>query len=132
MQWMRAATAAAIVAACAGVVQHSASAMASREMTALPANTVVGDSTLLPLGQGALDTLVRKHAGDVVLVDFWATWCAPCRAELPALVKLHDELQKEGFRLVTVSADDPEQAREAIAFLDSVRAPSSRYIKHAV
>ncbi len=43
--------------------------------------------------------------GNVVLVNIWATWCAPCRWEMPALNRLHRELRGRGFEVVAVSVD---------------------------
>jgi thiol-disulfide isomerase/thioredoxin len=45
-------------------------------------------------------------AGRVVLVDFWATWCDPCKEEIPDLVKLRDKLAPKGFELLGVSMDE--------------------------
>ena len=53
--------------------------------------------------------------GKVVMLDFWATWCPPCVAELPSLVKLADEYRGRGVVLVAANRDDPEVAREVIA-----------------
>ncbi len=44
--------------------------------------------------------------GKVILVNFWATWCAPCMAELPALQVLYEQLQGKGFQVVGVAVDD--------------------------
>jgi len=49
-----------------------------------------------------------------VLVNVWATWCSPCREEMPSLVKLRKEFLDKGFELIFVSADDPDIARTKI------------------
>ncbi|MEM7488584.1 MAG: TlpA disulfide reductase family protein [Pseudomonadota bacterium] len=46
---------------------------------------------------------LSDHAGEVVVLNFWATWCAPCRAEMPSLQALQDELGDEGLEVVTVA-----------------------------
>jgi peroxiredoxin len=51
--------------------------------------------------------------GRVVFVNFWATWCPPCRDEAPALERLYRSLREEGFEVVGVSIDDPS-ARDAV------------------
>ena len=63
---------------------------------------------LLPLDEAGFQKLVDSHKGKVVLYQFWATWCVPCRAEMPQLVRLEAKLRAQGFELVTISADDAD------------------------
>lgn len=58
---------------------------------------------------------ISKYKGRVVIVDFWATWCEPCKKELPALVKLKKKFGKRGLRVIGINVDDDEA--KAIAFL---------------
>lgn len=64
-----------------------------------------------------LDRAVQGRAGKVVLVDFWATWCPPCRERFPHLVELHERLAKEGLACISVSLDEPDQRDAALKFL---------------
>lgn len=49
---------------------------------------------------------LSDSAGRVRLVDFWATWCAPCREEIPMFKELHESYADQGFTLLAVSMDD--------------------------
>ena len=72
----------------------------------------------LPVAGGGSASL-DDYAGSVVLLNFWATWCRPCREELPALQALHAELEAEGLRVLAVSVD--AGAAEAVARFASER-----------
>jgi thiol-disulfide isomerase/thioredoxin len=48
---------------------------------------------------------LQKYSGKVVLLDFWATWCSPCVAEMPALQKLYGEFNTMGFEIIGISLD---------------------------
>jgi thiol-disulfide isomerase/thioredoxin len=51
--------------------------------------------------------ILEGHRGQVVLVNFWATWCRPCLKEIPELTTLAEKYEARGMRLVAVSLDDP-------------------------
>src|SRR5262245_39634489 len=60
---------------------------------------------------------VREPGARAVMVNVWATWCAPCRAECPDLMQVAKELRPAGLRVVLVSADFDESLPQARAFL---------------
>lgn len=52
--------------------------------------------------------------GQVLLINFWATWCKPCREEMPMLSDLHAQLAGQGLQVLGVALDDVAQAREFV------------------
>ncbi len=89
-------------------------------------------SAALPtIDEAGFRKLVAGSRGKVLLIDFWATWCVPCREELPQLVKLSRRLSSRGFRLITISADEPEQQAKAELVLKQQGAPLPAYRKQA-
>ncbi len=61
------------------------------------------------------------YEGEVVLLNIWATWCGPCRVEMPSMQKLHEQLGPKGLRIVAVSVDDPGMERAVNAFADEYK-----------
>lgn len=53
------------------------------------------------------DVILSAYRGQVILLNFWATWCGPCRVEIPGFVELYKKYRSQGFVVLGVSADDP-------------------------
>jgi thiol-disulfide isomerase/thioredoxin len=64
----------------------------------------------------AILAAVKAPGAQAVLVNVWATWCEPCREEMPDLIRYYREHRADGLRLVLISADDDDQ-RDAVARL---------------
>jgi thiol-disulfide isomerase/thioredoxin len=83
----------------------------------LPGNPMEISGTLMngkPFDQKTL-------AGKVVLVDFWATWCGPCVAEIPNVLEQYEKYHKDGFEVVGISLDQEREALEK--FVDEQKLP---------
>ena len=96
---------------------------------ALRARAFAADN-LSPIDEVGFRKLVSAHHGRVLLVDFWATWCAPCRQEMPKLVALQARYERD-MAFVTISCDEPEAAVQAANFVAAKNAPMPRYIRQA-
>jgi peroxiredoxin len=71
---------------------------------------------VLPALDGGKPISLESHRGDVVYLDFWASWCPPCVTSLPLLDALRTEFGSQGFRVVAINVDrDIDKAR---AFLE--------------
>ncbi len=84
---------------------------------------------------------LAEQRGQVVMVNFWASWCAPCKQEMPHLNALYDKYRNTGFVLLGVNVDDDpakavaEAAKLGIRFpvlLDSAKAVSKAYALNAM
>jgi cytochrome c biogenesis protein CcmG, thiol:disulfide interchange protein DsbE len=64
-------------------------------------------------------TLRDRYRGQVVLVNLWATWCTPCRKEMPAMEELYRELGPKGFQIAAVSVDEGN-LKDVMAFADEL------------
>jgi peroxiredoxin len=86
---------------------------------------------LSPVGVGAeapdfsvmtLDSVAKRktlddYRGDVVMINIWATWCAPCRIEMPAIEQLHRAYSGKGLKIIAVSVDEPGSEAQIRSFV---------------
>ncbi len=64
------------------------------------------------------------------MVNFWATWCDPCREEFPNLVRLHNTYRSHGLSVLAISMDEPESVPAIEQFLKSQGANFGSYRQH--
>jgi peroxiredoxin len=93
------------------VLRWAASLPTERELTLTPPGhrqPFAIDMTL-PALHGPGQTLSKLH-GQVVLLNFWATWCYPCRVEMPSMQALYDAYQDAGFTILAIASDAQGQS----------------------
>ena len=120
--------AAAACPAAAGRLAAKLAPLAQGEVAAL--NVAKAPRAAIPLafadGAGGKKTLADFH-GKTILLNLWATWCAPCRAEMPALDRLQAKLGGPDFEVVSINVDTARLDRPK-AFLDEIGVKSlARY-----
>jgi len=90
------------------VIVTAATGFASDPFVLLRMSRLPAGSQATPFALTGLDGKVVKSselAGKVVLVNFWATWCGPCKEEMPALARLQHQLDPSRFVLLTITTD---------------------------
>src|ERR1044071_1592387 len=82
-----------------------------------------------PIDTEALKGLITQQRARPLLVNFWATFCDPCRDEFPDLVKIDKEYRPQSLEFVTVSLDDIDQLKTDVPkFLSSMKATMPAYL----
>lgn len=61
-----------------------------------------------------IEAIERTNAADVVVLNFWATWCPPCVAEMPAFVRFQTEFAARPVKVISVSADHPDTLADRV------------------
>ncbi len=57
---------------------------------------------------------IDEWNGKVILVNFWATWCPPCKKEMPAFMEIHEQYKEQGFDIIGVALDDRESVQNFV------------------
>ena len=101
----------AVMAVVVGIGCHSGgcevSATSNAGAFAVGEGTKAPDLTLKDLS--GKDVKISDYKSKVVVLNFWATWCGPCRAEIPSFVKLRDRYHDMGLEIIGVSLDQDDQ-----------------------
>ena len=87
------------------------------------ADTTSRTASVSAAGAGTSDVVVKgidDYAGEVVLLNIWATWCGPCRIEMPSMERLQKRLGPKGLKIVAVSVDDPGMEPRMNAFAEEL------------
>ena len=69
----------------------------------------------------SLETRIAHEKGRVVVVNFWAVWCEPCKREMPMLARVSREYESRGVTFIGASIDDPEETQKAKTFARRTR-----------
>ena len=67
---------------------------------------------------GGENARLSEHRGEVVMINFWASWCAPCRQEMPLLEELYTQYEPLGFTILGVNVE--EDSSKALAMLEDI------------
>jgi thiol-disulfide isomerase/thioredoxin len=81
-----------------------------------------------PLAATLLDGtrfVLTEHAGKVVVVNFWATWCGPCREEMPAIDAFYRKHRERGLEVVAISLDEPRDLAAVREVMRDYRFPAA-------
>ncbi len=82
-----------------------------------PANPVALPATVMETSINLLDGKAKKltdYAGKVVIVDFWATWCGPCRQEIPHLIEMARDYKSKGVEVIGLTTENPQTDAEDV------------------
>lgn len=76
-----------------------------------------------------LKEIIEKRNGKALFINFWATWCIPCREEFPDLVKLYNKYKKDRIEFITISIDYPDEIDSKILpFLKEMKNEMTTYV----
>ncbi len=109
----------ALVVAFLLLPDRAPSASSSQDFSTIPAKVDLPAPDLTLTTVDGAPVSLSAFQGSVVLVNLWATWCPPCREEMPALQSFYDDYRSNGFILIAI--DQGETEKEVVPFVDEFR-----------
>lgn len=94
-----------------------------------PTSSPQGDGYLVEAPAAEILAHIRSLNSPLTLVNFWASWCEPCKAEFPHLMRLRQQLAPRGLQVVFVSIDEVRDVKAAEEFLHSQKVEFATYYK---
>jgi cytochrome c biogenesis protein CcmG/thiol:disulfide interchange protein DsbE len=122
----------AVIAIMGGLALGAAALVKFSPDTRVEVGARAPELEVIDLATGDSVSLRERYKGNVTLLNIWATWCVPCRVEMPAMQSVYDSLRSRGFRIAAVSVDegDATEVRNFAAELgltfDILHDPSGR------
>jgi peroxiredoxin len=105
-----------VVAVLAGGA-FAGSRLLSDELTHVTVGTDAPDFQAVTLDSAPIGKTLADYRGEVVLLNIWATWCGPCRQEMPSIEAVHQALGPKGLKVVAISTDAPGKEQEIRDFV---------------
>jgi cytochrome c biogenesis protein CcmG, thiol:disulfide interchange protein DsbE len=105
------------VAAIVAVIAFGATKYLRRELFPIELGSEAPDFTAVTVDSAPRLRSLSDYRGQVVMVNVWATWCLPCRVEMPSIEALHEAYADKGFKVLAVSVDDPGHGETIRAFV---------------
>ena len=118
-----------VVAVFASVIAIVGSRMRSSATSTNTTTATKSKSMIQAVGLEEIKDRLQTSTSTVTLVNLWASWCEPCKVELPGLLKLRESLKDKGFDLMLVSLDQADQEQDALDFLKDHGVTFPTYIK---
>jgi len=110
-----------VVLGIATAIAYAATTYLRREMFPVALGSRAPDFTAVTLDSVPREKRLAEYRGQVVMINVWATWCLPCRVEMPSIEALHRDYAPRGFKVLAVSVDDPGHAATIRAFVEQYK-----------